>query len=47
MMQDLTREQIVEWLGLEEDEFYIDKFRVKHSIDSESSTLYVTFNRLC
>jgi len=46
-MADLTRQKIEEWLSLEENEFYIDKFREKHEISPENSNLYVTFNRLC
>lgn len=46
-MAELTRQQIEEWLTLEENEFYIDKFREKHQISPESSNLYVTFGRLC
>ncbi len=47
MEETLTREQICQWLLSEEDEFYIDKFRAKHQINPDSSTLYVTFGRLC
>ena len=43
----ITKEQIVHWLETEEIEFHIDNFRKKYNIDPKSSTLYVTFGRLC
>ncbi len=46
-MAELTRAQIEKWLEAEEIEFYIEPFRKKHEISPESSTLYVTFGRLC
>ena len=45
-MLNLTKEQITKWLELEENDFHIDKFRQKHEISPESSTLYVTLGRL-
>ncbi len=43
---ELTREKIESLLTLEDDEFRLEEFRKKHSIDPENSVLYVTFNRL-
>ena len=42
----LTMEKVREWLELEEEEFYIDKFRERHKILPSSSNLGVHFNRL-
>lgn len=46
MSEPVTKEKIDKWLLLEEDEFYLKDFRIKHDIDPESSVLGVTFNRL-
>ena len=46
-MPELTKADIEKWLVTEEEEFYIDGFRQRHNISPESSTLYVTFERLC
>ena len=46
MEEKLTAEQIKTWLEVEEQEFYIDKFRDKHGIVSDSSTFYTTISRM-
>ncbi len=46
MTEPVTKELIEKWLLLEEEEFYLKDFRVKHNIDPESSVLGVTFNRM-
>lgn len=45
-MDKLTSDQIKKWLEVEEDEFYIDKFREKYGIDPNSSTFHMTISRL-
>lgn len=46
-MEKLNQAQIELWLELEEDEFYIDKFRGKHDIDPSSDTFHKAIGRLC
>jgi len=46
MTEKLDRARIESLIALEEPEFSIEVFRRKHSIDPESSVIYVTFNRL-
>jgi hypothetical protein len=45
-MEKLTSEKIKEWIAVEEDDFYIDKFREKRGIDPDSSVFYTTISRM-
>jgi len=46
MEMKLTKDKILEWLDIEEEEFNIDIFRRKYGVDPASSTLKVTLSRL-
>jgi hypothetical protein len=43
---ELSKSLIEQWLNLEDKEFYIDKFREKHSISPENSNFYKSIERL-
>jgi hypothetical protein len=45
-MERLTLDKVREFVGLEVDEFFLDKFREKHGIAADSSVFYTSITRL-
>lgn len=45
-MEKLTQEQVKQFIEMELDEFYIEKFREKHGISPESSVFHTALSRL-
>jgi len=45
-MAELTKDMVEQWLLTEDYEFYLDKFREKHSVDPTNSNFYKAVERL-
>uniref|UniRef100_A0A6M3LE76 Uncharacterized protein n=1 Tax=viral metagenome TaxID=1070528 RepID=A0A6M3LE76_9ZZZZ len=46
MTEKLTTEQLKHFIGLEDDEFYVDKLRTKHGIAPDCALFHTTISRL-
>jgi hypothetical protein len=45
-MEKLTSEKLKQWIDIEEDDFYIDKLRVKYGVAPESAVFHTTISRM-